>query len=90
MICKKCNVNEFDEWAAKDKGQKFPFKSCFDCREKAKKEREEQGQTFSGGSGEILILLREILSILKGGVTKEKPVGEPPKEKEVDIEDVPF
>lgn len=42
--CKRCNVNKFDPWAAKDKGQKYPFRSCFDCRMKAKARREQQEQ----------------------------------------------
>jgi len=45
MICPRCKVNEFEPWAAKDKGQKFPFKSCPDCREKRRAEMSEQGNT---------------------------------------------
>ena len=97
MQCPKCN-KEFDEWFSKDKGQKFPFKSCLDCRQKAKESRDEGQQTFSGGSGEILALLREIRDIVKGDtITKEKPTGEPPEPsipynelKDEDGKDIPF
>ena len=96
-ICPKCNKNEYDPWFYKEQGkpQEFPFKSCWDCRKLAKEAREQKegGQsTFSGGSGEIVILLREIRDLLKGGTVKtikEKTVGEPPKEKEIDVDDIP-
>jgi len=68
--CTRCGVNEFDPWAAKDKGQKFPFKSCYDCRTKAKAEREQQ-QTPAPDSDklnemhDLLAGLVEDMSVIK-------------------------
>ena len=43
--CSKCNNAEFQEWQFE--GQKFAFKSCKSCREKAKATRDASG--FANG-----------------------------------------
>jgi len=38
--CPQCG-NQFDPWVSKDKGQKYPFRSCYPCRQKRKVEQEQ-------------------------------------------------
>ena len=90
--CKRCNKNQFDPWYAKDKGQKFPFKSCPPCRQKAKEQREQQNQ--GGGSNQELQELRDVVFglekrvlALEMGYQKPKTVSE---DETPDVENIPF
>ena len=95
--CPKCS-NTFDEWYAKDKGQKFPFKSCPSCRQKAREQREQQ--QFSEQSGQPSVEVQELKDIVfnleKRMLAVEKSMGmtDLPKtvseEEDIDVKDIPF
>lgn len=67
-ICPSCG-NNFDAWYSKNKGkpQKFPYKTCFQCKQK-KAEQQEVPQESNGKQNaalEMIFELREIHRILE-------------------------
>lgn len=47
--CPKCDQAQFQEWVFEN--QKFPFKSCKDCREQAKQQIKEMNDGYPEGGG---------------------------------------
>ena len=74
--CSRCGINEFDPWAAKDKGQRFPFKSCFSCRQKAREARENFQKEASPVADDKFLQLQEaLLKLEKRILILEKSAG---------------
>ena len=67
MICPNCN-NEFNEWFSRDKGkpQKFPYKTCFSCKQAKVIQAEEEslhGNRDNGKANAALEMIYELQGI---------------------------
>ena len=64
-ICPQCG-NKFDAWYSKNKGkpQKFPYKTCFQCKQK-KVEQQQVPQETDGKANAALEMIYELQEIRK-------------------------
>jgi hypothetical protein len=71
--CPSCE-NDFNPWYSKDKGkpQKFPYKSCFSCKQKRLEEQNNQPPEFPPQQNmfevEVINLLQRIANSLENNL----------------------